>query len=175
MKMRTIIMLAAMAGNWPVASVMAADTALKDALVRLERERQDAYVKGDRIVLERQFAAEYSHTNLRGAVTDRAAELAFYAPGSMELKNGSITDVTVHDYGDVAVLLGTVNWEGATYHPAPGVNVDLSGQFRVTRVYVDRDGRWQLATSHASQIPPPAAPAAVAPASASGNEGGAAR
>src|SRR5687768_9452016 len=92
---------------------------LKDELVRLEMERQEAYVAGNRAALERQFAREYTHTNLRGGTTDRAAELAFYAPGTFSLKRGEISDVAVHDYGNTAVLLGKVSWRGATYRPAP--------------------------------------------------------
>lgn len=143
-----------------VAAPAASQSALERTLLALEEERQAAYVKGDRAVLERQFAAEYSHTNLRGGTTNRAEELAFYAPGTFSLKSGKIEDVTVHDYGNTAVLLGTVVWEGATFRPQPNVPIDLSGRFRVTRVYVNRAGRWQLSTSHASLIPP-AEPAAA--------------
>lgn len=122
-------------------------------LTQLEMQRQEAYVRGDQAVLQSQFAAEYTHTNLRGGLTNREEELAFYKPGAFSLEDGAISDVIVHDYGAVAVLLGVIDWRGATYHPQPEVTVDLSGRFRVTRVYVFRDGRWQLTTSHASKMP----------------------
>lgn len=125
---------------------------LTQELVGLERERQAAYVAGDRLVLERHFASEYIHTNLRGGATDRAAELAFYAPGTFSLSSGELSEVVVRDYGATAVLLGVVDWRGASYRPPNGPVIDLSGRFRVTRTYVWRDGRWQLAASHASKI-----------------------
>lgn len=125
---------------------------LRAELIRLENERQQAYVAGDRGLLERHFAAEYVHTNLRGQTTDRAAELDFYAPGRFTLSAGAIDEVAVQDHGDVAVLLGVVTWRDAMYRPGPGTSIDLSGRFRVTRVYVRRDGRWQVSASHASRI-----------------------
>jgi hypothetical protein len=125
---------------------------LKVELVRLEEERQVAYVRGDRTTLERQFATEYVHTNLRGGTTDREQELEFYARGSFTLANARISDVDVRSYGSTAVLRAIVEWNGASYHPPGQQAIDLSGRFRVTRVYVFRDDRWQLASSHASRI-----------------------
>ena len=128
-------------------------TTLADELLALERERQEAYVRGDRALLERHFAREYLHTNLRGGTTSRAQELDFYRPGSFSLASGTIGDVEVRDYGDTATLTGIVDWKDARYRPAPNANpIDLSGRFRVSRTYVWRDGRWQLAVSHASRI-----------------------
>lgn len=129
---------------------------LRATLVQLELERQAAYVAGDRAVLERHFAEEYVHTNLRGGQTDRAGELAFYRPGVFSLRAGRFEDAIVHRYGDTATLTGTVVWEDAIYR-AGANTVDLSGRYSVSRVYVFRDDRWQLALSHASQVPPPRA------------------
>jgi hypothetical protein len=152
MKRRSLA--AALASTFALAgSVLAQPATLEAELVRLEQQRQAAYVAGDRAELELQFAAEYVHTNLRGGRTDRAAELNFYRPGAFSLREGRIEDVVVHDYGDVATLIGTVTWMGAEYRPNLTTVIDLSGRYSVSRVYVRRDGRWQLALSHASQLP----------------------
>ncbi len=142
-----------------VAAPEADDAALRATLMQLEQQRQDAYVAGDRKLLERQFAAEYIHTNLRGGRTTREQELDFYRPGTFSLGSGKISDVTVHRYGDVATLIGTVEWDDAVYKPNPTTSIELSGRFSVSRVYIYRDGRWQLAVSHASAIPRAATPA----------------
>ncbi len=141
-----------------VAAPEADDASLETTLLQLEQQRQDAYVAGNREVLERQFATEYVHTNLRGARTTRQQELDFYEPGTFSLGSGRIYDVTVHRYGDVATLIGAVEWVDAVYKPSPTASVDLSGRFSVSRVYVYRDGRWQLVLSHASEIPEAAKP-----------------
>lgn len=160
--MNLVVAVSSMAGGLCLAGAAlsaSAPAALKSELMKLEDERQAAYVAGDRAALERQFAAEYEHTNLNGGVTNRAQELAFYAPGVFSLADGRMGEVEVRDYGHVAVLLGVVRWRGATYRPNASTSIDLSGDFRVTRVYVKRDGRWQLTASHASRIPAGAAPA----------------
>ena len=127
---------------------------LKEELIRLEEERQEAYVRGDRSVLDKHFAEEYVHTNLRGGTTTRSQELDFYAPGSFTLESGTLEDVEVHKYGETAVLLAAVNWKGAQDRAPGGRTIDLSGRFRVTRTYVWRDQRWQVVASHASKIGP---------------------
>jgi ketosteroid isomerase-like protein len=60
-------------------------------------------------------------------------------------------DVTVREYGDAAVTIGTVT-QRASYQ---GQRAD--GQFRVTHVFVRRDGRWLIAGEHLSPLggPPP--------------------
>jgi ketosteroid isomerase-like protein len=60
-------------------------------------------------------------------------------------------DVTVREYGDAAVTIGTVT-QRASYQ---GQRAD--GQFRVTLVFVRRDGRWLIAGEHLSPLggPPP--------------------
>jgi ketosteroid isomerase-like protein len=69
-----------------------------------------------------------------------------FAPEEM-----SWDDVTVREYGDAAVAVGTVT-QKASFQ---GQRAD--GQFRVTHVFVKRDGRWMLAGEHLSPIggPPP--------------------
>lgn len=129
------------------------DSDLKATLLELEHERLEAYVSGDQSVLEKQFAEEYLETNHHGGTTNRAQELEFYKPGVFSIEGGSISDVTVHRYGDVATLTGLIDWKNALYQPSPTAEADLSGKYRISRVYVWRGGRWQLALSHASRLP----------------------
>lgn len=156
--MRRLTLAMALVGFLLLTGPVAGEAPLEAELTRIERARQEAYVAGDRAALDRQLAAEYSHTNLRGERTDKAAELAFYSPGTFELHAGSIEVAAAHRYGNVATLTGTVTWEGARYRPNPNTTIDLSGRYSVSRVYVRRDGRWQLALSHASRLPEEAAP-----------------
>lgn len=120
---------------------------LHEHILQLERERMIAYVNGDVDYLARSFSDEYLHTNLYGGTTTKAGELAFYSEPGFSLTRGEVGPFVMHRYEDVIVATGTVTWVGARYNGA-----DLSGDFRVTRVYVHRDGRWLLATSHASKI-----------------------
>lgn len=151
--MRLIACAVAVLSGFITTDASAAEDSLKSQLLRLERERQSAFIAGDQTVLESQFADEYVETNHHGGRTSRAEELDFYKPGVFSLEDGAISDVTVHRYGDIATLIGTIEWKDATYRPNPNAGVDLSGRFAVSRVYIWRDGRWQLALSHASRLP----------------------
>ena len=118
-----------------------------EQIIRLERERMQAYKQRDVEYLAHSFAPEYLHTNLRGGTTTREEEIAFYADEGFSLGEGQVGDFVVRRYDEVVVATGEVAWIDAQYR-----GVDLSGRFRVTRVYVLREGRWLLATSHASRI-----------------------
>jgi len=151
--MRIILALGiAMAASPAIAAPAPAQ--LRAELLRLEAERQQAFVRGDREVLERQLAPDFTDTNFHGEVMDRAQEIAFASPGTLSIGATHVEDVKVRRYGNTAILTAKVIWEHASYHETPAYTADLSGSYRVTRVYVrDRTG-WRLAASHDSRLPP---------------------
>jgi hypothetical protein len=63
------------------------------------------------------------------------------------MEGAAVQGCTVRLYKHIAVATGINNRNGARYRRR-----DLSGQYRFTRVYVLRDGRWQIVASHASKI-----------------------
>jgi len=132
---------------------------LTDQLVRLERERLNAYVRHDAPVLERDLAPEYVHINLYGTRTNKSEEIAeFYISGRFTLAGGDIAHPVVHRYGEVAVLQADVTWTGASYKPDNGQAVDLSGVYSITRIYAQSGGRWLVVASHASRQRPSSTP-----------------
>ena len=116
-------------------------------IMTLERERMQAYVDQDLDYLASSFAEEYLHTNLVGGTTTKQQELDFYGTSEFTLESGNVGAFRMNKYGDVVVATGQVTWTGARYR-----NADLSGDFRVTRAYVMRGGKWLLVASHASKI-----------------------
>ena len=125
-------------------------------LLAIERDNIHAYVTHDTARLDRNLAAEYVHTNLIGQRETKGEEIAEFKPGgAFTLAAGTIDHAVARRYGDVAVLRADVRWTGASYRPPDRPAVDVSGVYSVTRTYVWRDGRWQLAASHASRQPPP--------------------
>ena len=126
---------------------LAPDHPLYREILALERERNEAYARRDTAALARALADEYLHTNLRGGTTTKAQELAFYGDAGFSLGAGEVSGLQMRRYGEVVVVTGQNAWRDARYR-----GVDLSGDFRVTRVYVRRDGRWQVVASHASRI-----------------------
>jgi len=57
--------------------------------------------------------------------------------------------VRIRRYGDTAVVTGT------SVQAAVSDGQPWEGRFRFTRVWVLRDGRWQMVTSHSSRLAPP--------------------
>lgn len=142
-----LLLAAPTAIGQPVPAPLSAGDPLYQEILRLEQERIEAYARRDTAHLARDFAAEYLHTNLRGGTTTRSEELAFYGTDDFDLGDGALSDLVVRRYGDTVVMTGQISWRGARYR-----GVDLSGDFRVTRAYVLRDGHWQVVASHASRI-----------------------
>jgi ketosteroid isomerase-like protein len=62
----------------------------------------------------------------------------------------SADELKVRVFGNAAVVTGRDTLKGAQYK-----GKDLSGQYRFTDVFVQRDGRWQAVASHSSKIAAP--------------------
>jgi uncharacterized protein (TIGR02246 family) len=117
-------------------------------ICKLEEESDTAAMAHDGKSLAKLFAEEYQHTNFIGGVTDKAAELRFFTSPDFSLRKAEIDACNVHVYGkDVAVATGINNWIEASYK-----GTDISGRYRYTTVYVQRDGHWQIVAGHASMI-----------------------
>jgi len=121
--------------------------AISATICRTENELDHAEMRHDRSVLTAAFSDEYQHINFLGAVSDKNSEIEFFTCADFALEGASVQGCTVRVYKHLAVATGINNWNGARYRGR-----DLSGQYRFTRVYVLRDGRWQIVASHASQI-----------------------
>jgi len=119
-------------------------------ICKLEEDTDRAVIAHDREFLTALFADEYQHINFFGSVAGKDAEVTFFTSSEFKLKDAGLTDCATHVYQDVAVATGVNTWTGATYRGR-----DLSGSYRFTRVYVRRNGSWQVVASHASKISPP--------------------
>jgi ketosteroid isomerase-like protein len=87
-------------------------------------------------------------------VLDKGQWLERYRSGDFATKSLAWDDVTVRDYGNTAITVGTQTQQ-ASYQGNPA-----NGQFRVTHVWVRDGAGWELAGVHLSPIggPPPFAP-----------------
>jgi ketosteroid isomerase-like protein len=91
-------------------------------------------------------------TNLFGQFVDKKKALeVFSAGGTMILESYNNEDVQVRIYGNTAVTTGraTITVKGET------TGGDFNSALRFTRVYVQRNGRWQLVAHQATRITEP--------------------
>jgi hypothetical protein len=122
---------------------------VEQELIKLEQERAQAVVRGDTAFLDQNTADDYTLTTFRGTLMTKAQLLANFKSGEIKLQSQDLDDLQVRVYGDTAVLTGRVTQKGQF------LGQDSSGQYRFTRVYVKRNGRWQAAAFQSTRIAEP--------------------
>jgi ketosteroid isomerase-like protein len=105
-----------------------------------------AMVKADLIALADTYADDYVFTDPTGRVSHKAELLDSFRRGVIRIRSQEISDVQVNLYGDVAVEIGKL------VSQATRDGKDSSGTFRFTRVWVNRNGRWQTVAFQETRI-----------------------
>ena len=151
-KGRYTVVLEKRSGNWMVVaehiSEQQHDRKLMEQQVLKAGQEYGRIIKTqDAAGIERILADEYTYTNERGKVKNKAEDVAGYkTPAKFEIFD--ITDQKVRIIGNnTAVETGAVRFKGADKDGKP-----FDGSERYTTTWVWRDGRWQVAADHTSEI-----------------------
>jgi ketosteroid isomerase-like protein len=118
-------------------------------LTQLVQDIDVAVVKADVAFLERVLHQDYVHTRSRGTVENRAQYLDHRKTGGVDYEALIADEINVRLDGDTAVVTGRTTAKGKDQQGA------LEGQRRWTRVFLRRDGRWQLVAYHGTPIQKP--------------------
>ena len=112
----------------------------------MEKLWNESRVRADVAALDRLLADGWTVTHGDGTINTKAEYLADLKSGVRRFF-GDVKqdDFTVRVYGDTAVAAG-VSDSKVEYNGKPS-----GGALRFTRVYVKRDGRWQMVVSHATR------------------------
>src|SRR5262249_58709760 len=86
-------------------------------------------------------------TNPLGGALETRQRMADVASPDYELESLVNEDIRVRLFGDVAVATARGTAKGKYK------GQDASGQFRYTRIWVKREGRWQAGAGQAAMIP----------------------
>ena len=114
-------------------------------LIELQQRLANAWLAGDRAMIERLIAPEWSSTGPDGSTSDRATVLAqVFESGVHNIRGLTIDDVKARVFGDAAVVTGRTH--GIGEFEGSGYDVVI----RFTDTFVRREGRWQAVASHAS-------------------------
>ena len=116
------------------------------ALLRANREYDEALVRGDAEALERIYADEFVYTTFDGEVRDKAQQIAFTRSGELKLESGRSDDVRVRVYGNTAVMTGRFTAKGKFR----GAAIDVHERY--TAVWVRSRGRWRLVAEQGNEI-----------------------
>jgi ketosteroid isomerase-like protein len=117
--------------------------------MRLESVWNEAHEKGDASVLEKLWADDLEVTVPRMPVMSKSEVLGFARSGRMKFQRYQTSDLKVRVYGDAAVVSGRLQRTRTLGEKA--VNDD----WRFTKLYVRREGRWQVVAFHASEAAQP--------------------
>jgi ketosteroid isomerase-like protein len=122
---------------------------VEKAVMQMEEELRVAISKSDTKTYARILGDDYVFTNQDAVVRTKPQMISAYDSGSLKYESVKFDDLKVHAYGDTAVVTGRAMVK------AQDNGKDISGQSRYTRVYVKRQGRWQLVATQITRIPEP--------------------
>lgn len=117
-----------------------------DTLKTIDTSWNDLRLKADVAGLDKLLADDWLLTHSDGRVQDKKdylQELSSRTRSNQAIEN---EDVSIRHYGGTAVMTGT-SVQAGTSNGLP-----WSGRFRYTRVWILREGRWQMVASHSSRI-----------------------
>ncbi len=137
----TVALVQVPVGNTPVDTEVA-------TLTRLETNWNDAHVRGDAAALEQIFADDLIVVVPGMRLMTKADSLGMFTAGRMKFDRYESSDTQVRVYGDTAIVTGRIR----RTRTMAGKTVD--DDWRFTKVYLRRAGRWQVVSFHASNTAP---------------------
>lgn len=121
--------------------------ATPEQILAVDREVAAAHVARDVAALDRLLADDLRIVRPNGVVVDKPGNLDEIRTGRRTFDTLEAPEAEARVRGDVAIVTGRARSTGS-YQGKP-----VSGEFRFTRVYERRDGRWQLTLWQATPIP----------------------
>jgi len=115
-------------------------------LARLETVWNEAHLRSDAAALDRLWADDLVVTMPDMPVMNKAETLTLIRSGKLRFQRYRTSDLRTRIYGDTAVVTGQLE---RVRDPAPTVFED---DWRFTKVYVRREGRWQVVAWHGSHV-----------------------
>jgi hypothetical protein len=113
-------------------------------LSRLETVWNDAYIGGDAETLDQLWADDLIVTMSDMSVLTKTKAIGLLRSAHMKFPRYETSDIRVRVYGDAAVVTGRLQ----RTRSVSGQNVD--DDWRFTKVYIRRAGKWLVVAWHAS-------------------------
>ena len=119
----------------------------QNAVIQICNAWDDAYIKKDPKPLEKLLAADYMGIDEEGAVTTKADEMKLITSGEYVIFSvDHVEPQKVRFYGSTAVVTS----HAKVKHASKGETNTVIG--RATTICVNQNGRWQIASWHASRV-----------------------
>ena len=111
--------------------------AAEEEVKQLERDRQDAFIRGDIEALDRATAADYTTINGTGRLSTKPQMMQNLRQAKTKVLSVKLDDLKVRIYGDTAVLTGDYR----DVNVREGVQRETHALF--IRIFVRNRGRWE--------------------------------
>ena len=142
------VSLAALTAALAHAQGMSGAASVEEQIMKMERDRAAAVVKGDVAMLEGLTSDDYILINANGQLSDKATTMNNIKTGNIKLTANEVSDLKVRVYGDTAVVTGKSSAKGTIG------GRELKGPVMFTRVYVKKNGKWQSVAFQQTPIVP---------------------
>jgi ketosteroid isomerase-like protein len=128
-------------------AVLRAGTTAREELIALEAKWDDAHIYADTTTLFNLWAEDIIVIlpEMRPFTKDDLK--AFWRSGRSNITRHETSDVTVRGYDNSAVVEGRLTREQSFSGSV------TTNEWRFTKIYVKRDGRWKVVSYHASPLP----------------------
>lgn len=120
--------------------------AVAEQIKRLDQERIQAQIHADAAALDRIYADDFIGIGPSGTVRTKPEVLADFTSHDLKFQSITTDDVRIRVYGNTVVETGRSTMVGQD----KGKVVPRDNRF--TRVWVRRQGRWQIVANHYSTL-----------------------
>ena len=138
------IFVALLTLSLPAQTPSAAEAQVRATEVR----RVTALLRGDVETLRQIYADDYTLVTPTGGMRTKADQLQELQSGGLKYEKIEISEQTIREYGDVAIVLSR-DKSAIVRNGKP-----VGGDLRFTRVYKQFGRSWKLIASHASAVAP---------------------
>jgi ketosteroid isomerase-like protein len=123
------------------------DRKAEQDVLELDRAFNRAVGANDAAFMDSVLSDDCILTNTKGRVFGKSTRMTMTQSGSLVFDSYTADDLRISIYGDCAVVT-----ERNTSVAGSGKDRVHTGQFRYTRVYVKRQGRWQVVAAQKTRI-----------------------
>ncbi len=121
--------------------------ALEQEVLAFRKELIEAMAAKDVVQLREMYVGSYTHTHGSGKVDGRDARIVSLLAGDPVIENAPVEDLSIRTFNsDTAVVTGK--------SPILNKAENRMHDFRWIAVYVKAHGKWHLAASQATRLPP---------------------
>jgi ketosteroid isomerase-like protein len=135
------------ANNGKSGTIKTPNSAKIQALItKMENDRIQAGVRKDVDAIAAVTADDYVMIDFEGKVRNKAATLERIKSSEIQLQSNSLDELDVRIYGDAAIVTGRATPKGTMS------GNDFSRPIRYTRVYVKKNGNWQVVSFQQTRV-----------------------